>query len=233
MKLKDLKGALKTRKVSFISATNIENDYYEIRIKKPEGLKWRPGEHAIFSIKDKNLKGKKWRAFSIASTPKEDVILLGTRTGEKISDFKKTLINMKEGETLKMRGPFGWFTEQDKTTPVVMIALGVGVTPIRSLLTKFEHHHDRVVDVIYSSEDTYLFKDRIEEIINHNKSFNVTYTKEIPETKDHIARLASKYKNNAFYYISGSTKAIKSVQSQLKTKGIKGKQIINDPFFGY
>ena len=233
MKLSDLKGISKVHKLEFISATNTDKDYYEIELSKPEGLKWRPGEHAIFSIPNKKINGKKWRAFSIASTPKEGKILLGTRTGENISDFKKVLFGLSKGDTVKMRGPFGWFVEQDKTTPVVMIALGVGVTPIRALLTLFEHQHDRVVDVVYSSTDVFLYKERIQEIIDHNESFHISYETTLEATKESINNISLKHKSNAIYYLSGSIKAIKSVTKQLKANGVKGKQIINDPFYGY
>jgi predicted ferric reductase len=221
MKISDFKGVTKTIKVEFESAENIEKDYYEIKLKKPEGLKWKAGEHAIFSIPNKKIQGKKWRAFSIASTPKENVILLGTRTGTDISSFKKTLIELKKGDVVKMRGPFGWFTEQDKTTPVVMIALGVGITPVRALLTTFEHHHDRKVDVVYSSTDVFLFKNRIQEIIDHNKSFNIVYPNTIEDTQSQIDRLSKQYGNHAYYYVSGSSKAIKSVQIQLNNNNVK------------
>jgi NAD(P)H-flavin reductase len=233
MKMKDFKGVTKTIEVKFISAKNISEDYYEITLEKPKGLTWRPGEHAIFSVPNADVSGKKWRAFSIASTPKEGVILLGTRTGKTTSEFKKVFLNLKEGDTVKMRGPFGWFVEQDLTTPVVMIALGVGITPIRALLVKFEHQHDRVVDVVYSSQQTFMFKDRIEEIINHNDSFNISYPKTIDDTKKEINTLVKSHGNNAYYYISGAPNAIKSVQKQLKDSGVKGKRMINDPFMGY
>ncbi|MDC0559092.1 FAD-dependent oxidoreductase [Candidatus Izimaplasma bacterium] len=233
MKLKDFKGITKTHETKFISAENVYGDYYEIRLEKPEGLKWDSGKHAIFSLPNNKIEGKKWRAFSIASTPKENVILLGTRTGESISSFKKELVNMNAGEAVKVRGPFGWFTLKDNITPLVLISLGVGVTPVRSLLIKLEHQHDREVNVIYSSSDFYMFKERIEKVINHNHSFKIEYTKSIEDTKQAINNQAKNYGNNAQYYISGPIKAIKSVQSQLKELGIKQDRIVKDPFLGY
>jgi len=233
MKIKDFKGVFQTMNVKFISAKNIGKDYYEIKLEKPKGLTWRPGEHAIFSIPSQKISGKKWRGFSIASTSKENVILLGTRTGNTMSEFKRVLLNLSPGDLVKMRGPFGWFTEQDQKTPVVMIALGVGITPIRALLAEFEHQKDRKVDVIYSSQDIYMFKDIIDEIIQHNESMDITYTSSINETKDAINRLSKQYSNNAYYYISGSLKGIKSVKNQLKENGIKSKRMINDFFLGY
>ncbi len=233
MKLKDLKGIGQTMESKFISAENVFGDYYEIKLEKPEVLKWDSGKHAIFSLPNSKIEGKKWRALSIASTPKENVILLGTRTGEKISSFKQELINMKPGEIVKLRGPFGWFTLKDNTTPLVLIALGVGVTPIRSLLVKLEHQHDREVNVIYSSSDFYMFKETIDKVINHNQTFNIEYTKSIEETKEAINNQAKKYENQAQYYVSGPMNAIKSVQTQLKELGIKQDRIIKDPFLGY
>lgn len=233
MKLTDFKGVGKTQEVEFISAVNVSNDYYEIRLKKPEGFKWEPGKHAIFSIPNKKISGRSWRAFSIASTPKEGVILLGTRTGKEISSFKKAFLNLNEGETVKMRGPFGGFTLKDHETPLVIIALGVGVTPIRSLLTKLEHQHHREVNVVYSSLDYYMFKERIQAIIDHNDTFTISYTKSITDTTDAYLALANKYGNSAQYYISGPNNAIKAVKQELAKKDIDKSRIIIDPFLGY
>jgi len=233
MKLSDFKGVFKTQVVEFISATNIDKDYYVIRLKKPSDLMWRSGEHAIFSLPGSKVEGKKWRAFSIASTPKEDEMLIGTRTGKEVSSFKKHFINMKKGELVKLRGPFGWFTEQDKNSPVIFIGLGVGVTPFRALLKSFDQQENRNLEFIYSSSNVFLFKDEINKIVEQNDKFNMFYTRTIEETNDAISESARKYVNKAFYYIGGSQKAIKSITKLLKMNGIKSKKIINDPFLGY
>ena len=158
MKLSDFKGLFKKSIAILESVENPFEDYYVIRLKPATGTTWYPGEHALFKLQDAKVEGKKYRALSIASVTEEGHILLGTRTGENISNFKKELINMKDGEIVKVRGPFGWFTLKDNSTPLVLISLGVGVTPIRSLLVKLEHQHDREVNVIYSSNDFYMFK---------------------------------------------------------------------------
>ncbi|MDP8201763.1 MAG: FAD-dependent oxidoreductase [Candidatus Tenebribacter burtonii] len=233
MRLSDFKGIFKTSKVEFISAVNIDEDYYVISLKKPECLMWRPGEHAIFTLPGNKVAGKKYRAFSIASTPEEDVILLGTRTGKDVSSFKQNLINMKQGELVKLRGPFGWFTLQDSNSPVVFIGLGVGVTPFRALLKSFDQQENRNLEFIYSSSNVFLFKDEINKIVEQNDKFNMFYTRTIEETNDAISESARKYVNKAFYYIGGSQKAIKSITKLLKMNGIKSKKIINDPFLGY
>merc|ERR1711879_526739 len=134
--LKYFKGLFKTSHVEFVKATNVYEDYYEIELKPEAGTSWVSGMHAVFTLPNKKVKGKKFRAFSIASTQKENTILLGTRTGKEVSSFKQALLSMKQGEKVKMRGPFGWFHLMNDSSPIVMIALGVGITPIRALLTE-------------------------------------------------------------------------------------------------
>lgn len=233
MRLSDLKGVFKTSKVKFISAHNLYDDYYEIKLERPQDLFWESGEHAIFSIPGKKVKGKKWRGFSIASTSDENIILLGTRTGKNISSYKDVLLNMSPGELIKVRGPFGWFKVRDDKSPVVFIALGIGVTPIRSLLVDLEGNYEIDLNLIYSSKDFYMFKDRIDQIIDEHPNFKIDYTKSIDKTQSSIESQAKKYGNRAQYFISGSSQAIKSVKKQLKSLGIKSKNIVNDPFFGY
>jgi NAD(P)H-flavin reductase len=233
MKLSDFKGVLKTVELEFINIENVSEDYYIIRLKKPEGLVWRPGEHAIFSLPHKNVEGKKTRAFSIASTSKEENILLGTRTGKAVSSFKQNLIDMKQGEKVLMRGPFGWFVQQDDTTPSVLISLGVGVTPMRALLKEFSENGNINVDFIYSSTSTFLFEEEINQMINANENFDITYAKTIEETNEAVIDAQKKYGNNAYYYIGGSQNGIKAITKLLKSKGIKRKKIIHDPFIGY
>jgi NAD(P)H-flavin reductase len=231
MKLKDFKGVFKKTQLTFIKAEKVGKDYYIIRFEKPKKMVWRAGEHGIFSLKHARYQGRKWHVFSVASSFKEDEILLGTRTGEHISNYKKALISLKKGDVVKLRGPFGWFTEQDAVSPMVLIGLGVGITPIRALL-KDNEISDKTINVIYSSKETYLFKAELD-LLKENKNLTIKYTKNTVDTNQEIIKAVNLYKNNAYYYIGGSPKAVKSVKKLLKSKGIKGKQIINDPFYGY
>jgi len=231
MKLRDLKGLFKTAKIKFIEAKHVADDYYEVRLKAPQGLTWRAGEHAIFMMPDKKIEGKTYRAFSIASTSDEGVILLGFRTGKSISSFKKTLISLNPDEEVKMRGPFGWFTIQDDTSPMVMIALGVGVTPIRALLKQLGDTK-KEIEVIYAS-NYYLFKDEINALTDHQSNVNVHYVQTIEETQKAYTHAAKTYGNKAYYYISGNKVSIDAISSVLKKLGIKKSRLIFDPFLGY
>jgi len=231
MKLKDFKGVFKKTQLTFIKAEKVGEDYYVIRFEKPKKKIWRAGEHGIFSLKHSWFKGRKWHVFSLASSFKEDEILVGTRTGQKISNYKKALISLKKGDVVKLRGPFGWFTEQDSVSPMVLIGLGVGITPIRALL-KDNEISDKTINVIYSSNETYLFKEDLDGL-KDNKNLTIKYTKNKMDTTQEITRAIGLYGNNAYYYIGGSPKSVKSIKKLLRSKNINRKRIINDPFYGY
>jgi len=231
VKISYFKGLFKKVNLKFLSSENIENDYYEIKFEKPKNFNWIAGEHAIFSIPSKKFQGKKWRAFSIASSPKEENIIIGTRTGVNPSNFKRTMIELEKGDLVKMRGPFGWFVSRDENSPLVMIALGVGITPIRSLLMD-NLISDRILNVIYSSHNTYLFeKELVEAAASPNAE--ITFTRDIKDTKSEILKAIETYHNDAYYYIGGNPLAIKSITKILRKNKIKRKKIIHDPFYGY
>ena len=232
MKLRDFKGLFKSEVVEFVSAENVSADYYVVKLKLGENTSWRPGEHGIFTLPNSKVTGKKWRAFSVASTMEENVILLGTRTGDSISSFKNELINLKPGDKVKMRGPFGWFVEQDKTSPMVLIAGGVGITPLRALLTSLKDAK-KDIHLIYSSQVYFLFKEELDVLIKGNKAFSVSFVETVEETSKEIVKTTKKYNNKAFYYISGSQGMIKGVTNTIRNNGVKKSRIINDPFIGY
>jgi len=233
MKLSDFKGLFNKSYMEVISVENPHSDYYLIKLNPSKDLKWEAGEHASFSLPNRKVEDKKWRAFSIASVDSEGHILLGTRTGKEVSSFKKNLIEMKAGEKVGVRGPFGWFKIADKKSPIVMIASGVGITPIRAFAKELENDSERDVHLVYTSSDYYLFGEELEAIAANNSKINLHKTNGREATQQQIKQLAEQYNSDAYYYISGSMPVIKSTKELLKAQGIKANRVLNDPFLGY
>ncbi len=72
-------------------------------------------------------------AFSIASAPSEVEVSLGF--GIKIyGRLTSTFADMKVGDVLGVQGPFGVFVLPPECAPLVLLAGGIGVTPMRSLI---------------------------------------------------------------------------------------------------
>ncbi len=224
---------LRKSESEIISIENPAEDYYVVKLRIEPGFRWNPGEHAMYRLPSKNVEGVDYRIFSVASIPEERFMLLGMRTGKQISSFKKELLSMKKGEKVAITGPFGWFRIRDNVSPMVMFASGVGVTPIRSLLKYLENDKSRQIEIVYASTSYYLFGEEIEQIVKNNSRMTLYKTVTPEETQEKLAQLAEKYKNTAYYYISGAPAVLESIRNLLNTKDIENKRIIDDALKGY
>lgn len=231
--LKYLPKMAKKVEAKVISITNPAEDYYVIKLSKEPDFKWKAGEHAIFRLPEKEIEGDKQRVFSIASVPREGYILLGTRTGPNPSSFKKALLSMEPGETVTFNGPFGGFRIKDNTTPMVLYASGVGITPIRSILTELESNKRHAIEVVYASNGYYLFEEDLEWLSMGNPRMHIHKTRGIEETQGKLKEFATLYGNMAYYYISGSPAVIDSVTKLYKDMGVFNDRIISDNMKGY
>lgn len=224
---------MKRTEAKIISIENPAEDYYVVKLETEPGFSWTAGEHAMFSLPAKNVEGVDYRIFSMASIPKEGFLLLGTRTKSQISSFKKELLSMQQGEKVTITGPFGEFRIKDNVSPIVMVASGVGVTPIRSLLKYLENDTRRPVEIVYASGSYYLFGEEIERIVQNNSCMMLYKTVTAQETQEKLAQLADKYESDAYYYISGAPAVLSSIRELLNLRGIKDERIIDDALMGY
>jgi ferredoxin-NADP reductase len=233
MKLADFKGLFKKSVATVESVENPYEDYYEIKLKPAQGIVWQAGEHGIFKLIEKDVKGKKWRAFSVASVPDDGYMLIGMRTGKEVSSFKSKLITAEVGDKVSVTGPFGWFVLQDGFSPLVLVAGGVRITPIKALLSALKNDLSRPIELIYASRDYYLFEEDIIKLMEYNTSIVFHKTVTADETSKKLEELTNQYGNEAFYYLSGPIKFHKDLGRLIKGKGVKGRRIIKDPFIGY
>ncbi|MFQ8433656.1 ferredoxin--NADP reductase [Amaricoccus sp. W119] len=107
-----------------------------IRLDKPEGFRFQPGQAVYLSVPDPLEKpdGRgKVRVFSIASAPRDPMLEIVTRqTG---SSFKRTLAAAEIGAPLRIEGPYGDLALRgDTERPAVFLAGGIGITPFLSML---------------------------------------------------------------------------------------------------
>jgi ferredoxin-NADP reductase len=233
LQIKDNKGGYNMPKGKIKSIVNPFDDYYIISMTREEDLKWLPGQYGVFKL-DRDIEGdRSQRVFSFASIVEEDEIILGTRTGPTTSKFKEIFLNLESGAEIEIKGPMGHFTLRDNDEPIVMIAGGVGITPIRGLFKELEKGNSRRVDLVYSSMDHYLFLEDLESVANEDDKIAV-HTVTTPEsTQLEIRRLTQEHKNQAMYYISGSPGLIKAIKALLFEEGIEEDRIIFDSFVGY
>ena len=232
MKLSDFRGLFRKSDIQLIQQTQHPNDQYEFDFKTDDLKPWRAGEHGAFTLPGKAVKGKKYRGFSIASIPEEGILKIATRITKDPSSFKAHMRSMIPGDSIRLRGPFGWFTLQDEHSPVVLIAGGIGITPLRALMKEFEKGNKRSVSLIYSAKGEHLFKDELKAITDNDPQIKASFVYDKDESSRLINKNVTAYGPSAYYYISGKIPMIRSLIKKLRSKGIPRKQIITDPFFG-
>lgn len=228
----DYIGALKKRRLIFKEKIQESGTIYSFIFEPTETLVWKAGQHAIFTFPKQKLTGRSWRPFSVASSPHEKVVRIGTIISEPHSDFKQKLFDLKPGNAIFMNGPFGEFYVKPRIKHIIGFAGGIGITPFRSILSHLTHQGSPIhITLIYSAKDHHTYRREMDEWQATNDKLNIIYTRTPDEVNGAIDALTDTHKNNADYFISGSPGMINAIRQALKQKGIK--KIHNDPFKGY
>lgn len=232
MKLAYLKGLRTSRLLEVEQIINVVDDCWLVRLRAGKDLTWTPGEHGIFTLPGRRVRGKCFRAFSVASVPREGVILLGMRTGREPSDFKHKLLSFQQGDTVRMRGPFGGFVRRDSSSPVVLIARGIGITPMRALVLSLLDGGEAKGHVIHRAR-RHLFRDFFEQLQGENPQLTLNFPDDDQGFDQDIKHAAAKYGSGAYWYVAASPGEIRMIKRELKSLGIPTGRIITDPFYGY
>lgn len=195
-------------------------------------MSWKAGQHAIFTLPNKKVQGKTWRPFSIASSPHEGVIRIGTTIPDTPSDFKKKLYTLAPSEKIHMRGPFGEFHAKKSTDPIIGIAGGIGITPFRSIAYEIAHGHiSNNLHLIYASPEAYTYGSELQSWVDASPNLSIEFVHTPEEVNWALNEQIHEHHNNAQYYISGSPRMISSLIDACHQKQIT--RIVNDPFKGY
>ena len=110
-------------------------------------LPFQPGQFMIWRFLDK---GRWWQAhpFSISVAPNGRYLRL---TAKMLGDFTRSLPNLAPGTWVSVDGPHGNFTADRLSNPnLLLIAGGVGITPIRSMLEHLPQSTGSVV-LVYAA----------------------------------------------------------------------------------
>ncbi len=102
---------------------------------KPATFRFTPGqfiELTLLNPPESDAEGNS-RAFSIASAPYEDFLMVATRLRD--TAFKRVLSNLPLGADVRVEGPFGDLRlHHDESRAAVVLTGGIGITPFRSIL---------------------------------------------------------------------------------------------------
>ncbi len=206
-----------------------------------------PGQYFFVTLRpeDKEHSDELTRHFSIVNSPnQEGVLALTTRLRLKESLFKRTINEARVGDEVEIGKIAGSFVlPEDTSDPIVLIALGIGITPYISMLRWiFEENKPYKVTLIYSDNETesMAFLEELQQMDKDHDNFNLVTSitgkdgsgehRHIDGNflKDYLKDLSSH-----LYYVSGPPAAVTAVADSLQKAGISQDKIKTDSFSGY
>ncbi|VVB56843.1 Sulfhydrogenase 2 subunit gamma [uncultured archaeon] len=132
----------------------------------------------FFMIRITDVPGLKppMRSYSAARAFTPDKVQFGIKlhTGFTIGLFGK-----KEGDKLEISGPYGFFTLAENSAPIVLLAAGIGVTPLLCMAEELAQQQDgRKLQVFYSNrhENDRPFHAQLAEFESQNPNMELVET---------------------------------------------------------
>ncbi|APJ04852.1 FAD-dependent oxidoreductase [Silvanigrella aquatica] len=206
-----------------IHIENINSNYLIFKINRPSNFNYNAGQFVSFKLSDDQ--GEFHYQYSIASNNKNkeslEFCIQTLGVGRGVQFWKK----LKIGEIISFKNAQGNFNIVNYNNPIVFIAGGSGISPIRSfiydLLEKNTHIH-----LVYGCKlaSSIPFK---KEFIDLSKKYSSHFKIKIvaeEEESDFVIKgdILSAIKNNAHlfeknsdFYICGSQEMTKAVQNEL------------------
>lgn len=230
----DTLSIFKKRELLFLESYKESEDVYTFLFEKEQDLTWKAGQHGLFTITHKKIKNP-IRPFTVASAPTENIVRITMRINENPSDFKKAMLELKQGMRVKMSGPVGGFYLKDDS-PSLLIAGGIGITPFRAILKQIDSEGDGVekqIHLLYlDSQKSFIYKDELDELAK-NTSISITYLDSRDDLHQEIDKFSTLYENNGNYFVAGPKSIVESISTYLQNNYVSKKNIKKDAFFGY
>ena len=208
---------------------------------KPERRcpRFKPGHflHLAIDTYDPSFQWPESRVFSIANSPtRRDKIKITFAIKGK---FTKRMYNeIKEGDTIWLKLPYGYFTFDENDKNIVLIAGGTGITPFLSFLEfAIDNKINSKIKLYYGvqSKELFLFEELISECENSLPNFNKSiYLEKKNNINDKFrkGRLninqifnETDNKEKTIFYLSGPVEMVNNFKAYLANSGIHESQI--------
>src|SRR5213593_3712170 len=216
---------------------------------RPAGFQFKAGQYFLLALIDPaetDAEGND-RTFSIASAPFESDLIVATRMRD--SAFKRVLKTIPIGTEVNMEGPYGSFVlHNDASRPAVLLAGGIGITPVRSMILQAAREKlPQRIYLFYSNrrpEDA-AFLEELQKMENENPHYRFIGTMTDMEKshqpwrgetgyihREMIAKFIEDF-SAPIYYVVGPPGMVGSMRSVLARAGVSNEKIRAEEFAGY
>lgn len=218
--------------IEFIEKIEQSSGVWTLIFKPKSKIRYIPGQFVELTLKHSNPdeRGiKRW--FTLSSDSLDEQLSITTRKSKPSSSFKKALFNLKPGDLIECSSPMGDFVlPKDSNTPLIFIAIGIGITPFISMLSYLAKRHiNRDIQLMHSVRNIsdYPFKT---ELGSYNLAKDIVTDKYI--TVDSL-RSQLDITNNSQIYMAGPEVVVEKLTNKLIASGIDKRQVVTDYFPGY
>lgn len=151
--------------LAFVGAKPLTTATREFSFQPSRPVRFRPGQYLEVDLPHarSDRKGRR-RIFSLAGSPQEPLVRFAVRAAEPVSAAKGVLLALKPGDRLKATTVGGDFLlARDTSTPVLLIAAGIGITPFMSYLRSGElERRDAILLVLAKNTADVPYADELE-----------------------------------------------------------------------
>lgn len=225
------------------------HDVKTIRFRLDKPLNFKAGQFLMLYINLTDRNGKienVKRPYSIASSPDhKDWIDINFRVYS-FGRFTPSLFNLKIGDKIKAKGPYGIFTyEEGESKNVVFLAAGTGIAPLRGIIKFIEEKNLDVNMILFScckTTEDMIFDKEFKKLAEENENFKYIPTiTRINECKKewrgekgriNIEMIKNYIKDlkRQLFYICGPNEMVKDSRDFLISESVNPKKIKIEKF---
>jgi len=228
------------------NSTQINEKVFELEFTQPKNaiMSYKSGQFVFVRFLASEVPDES-HPFSISSAPLQSESLIKIMV-KNIGDYTSTMKLLKKGDIAVLEGPYGNFMDERTAlanTPLVMLAGGIGITPILSILrSQMAAQPSRKIILVWtlSLKSDLLMIDELQNMqhTNPNFSYHITFTNELVEAFDY-GRISRDYlqciKVNTLYseadfFICGPRPMMSAVKSILLDNQVKPDNIHIEEF---
>lgn len=216
-------------RATLIENTEIAENVHELRLKLTTNLELLPGDFVFISFP--TIEGlKELHPFSLVNSPTNNNAIQLAIRGD--GDFTKALANIPEGTPVRVVGGYGryqqFLNERPEFTNVVIIAGGVGIVPLLSMM---EANANRVISLFYTAHraEDLLYPEKIMDWRRRGKFQAYQQVGRFVDSEV-LRRLPKDFQTNSLFLIGGPSSMMRHWKRVFKKYGVPAGHLYAEEF---
>lgn len=209
------------------------SDCLSILLERPKKFQYQAGDCLYLSFPDEPLLGK--QTYSFASSPTEDRLMITFKKG--YSEFKHKLEAVQQGVALQAV-QYGSNFIFDPEKESVMIAGGIGITPLRSMIKTrlIEYPTVRTILLFQNKTQDFPFYSELSQWQKEHPSLDIHWLDTDTKgrlTPEMLTPILGEMRDTFHYYVAGPPLMVDASIELLNKLMIRTPDIHTDSFDGY